>query len=107
MKEEARRTVTACRPSLHRISLTISLNVNDMAARPKPEAETSKISTCSLLLLKYWPSIKVAVSLTIPTPMPTTSPWDTMSWWKWKAKEVKRQPRAVTRPPITAVSLQV
>lgn len=27
------------------------------------------------------------------------------SWWNWVAKEVKRQPRAVTRPASTAVTL--
>ena len=27
------------------------------------------------------------------------------SWWYWLAKEEKRQPRAATRPPMTAVSL--
>ena len=26
------------------------------------------------------------------------------SWWCWLAKEEKRQPRAATRPPMTAVS---
>ena len=34
---------------------------------------------------------------------PNMSPMERKSWWCWLAKEEKRQPRAATRPPMTAV----
>ena len=42
----------------------------DMVAIPRPEPETRKISTNSLFLLKYWPTIKVAGSRVMATPTP-------------------------------------
>ena len=39
-------------------------------ASPSPVAEVSTISMISRFLLKYWPTIKVAGSLVIATPMP-------------------------------------
>ena len=39
-------------------------------ANPNPVADVSTISMSSLFLLKYWPTIKVAGSLVIATPMP-------------------------------------
>ena len=41
-----------------------------MTEMPSPEPDTRNISTISLLLLKYWPTISVAVSRVIPTPTP-------------------------------------
>ena len=41
-----------------------------MTEMPRPEAETMKISTISRLLLKYWPTIREAVSRVIPAPTP-------------------------------------
>ena len=39
-------------------------------ANPNPVAEVSTISMSSRFLLKYWPTIKVAGSLVIATPIP-------------------------------------
>lgn len=39
-------------------------------ASPIPQEPTRAISTASLRRLKYWPTIKVAVSLIRPTPIP-------------------------------------
>ena len=39
-------------------------------ASPRPVADVSTISMISRFLLKYWPTIKVAGSLVIATPMP-------------------------------------
>ena len=38
-----------------------------------------------------------------PTDSPSMMPSERKSWWCWLAKEEKRQPRAATRPPMTAV----
>ena len=40
----------------------------------------------------------------IRTHSPNMIPMARKSWWCWLAKEEKRQPRAATRPPMTAVS---
>ena len=42
----------------------------DIKEIPKPLPDTTIISTNSLLLLKYCPTIKVLESLVIPTPIP-------------------------------------
>ena len=42
----------------------------DIAAMPKPDPETKRISTSSLFRLKYWPTMSVAGSRVIATPTP-------------------------------------
>ena len=56
------------------MSLTSHLRMLDMTEIPRPEPDTRNISTNSLLLLKYWPTISVAVSLVMPTPTPRMMP---------------------------------
>ncbi len=45
----------------------VSMRKTDMTATPTPVEATLTASTASLLLLKYCPTITVAVSLVIPT----------------------------------------
>ena len=59
-----------CIPSLHPTSLVTSLRKLDMVARPRPLADTRKISTRPRLFLKYCPTMRVAVSRAMPTPTP-------------------------------------
>ena len=51
------------------IAFCIKADITDI---PKPLPETTKISTNSRFLLKYWPTIKDEESLVIPTPTPGT-----------------------------------
>ena len=41
-----------------------------IAATPSPELPTRNISTTSLFLLKYWPTMREAASLVMHTPTP-------------------------------------
>ena len=52
------------------IYLIAVLMKTDMVAMPSPDPETRNISTNSLFLLKYWPTIRVAGSRVIATPTP-------------------------------------
>ena len=63
-----------CIPRRQPMSLTSHLRMLDMTEIPIPEPDTRNISTNSLLLLKYCPTISVAVSLVMPTPTPRMMP---------------------------------
>ena len=65
---------STCIPSLQPMSLTSHLRMLDMTEIPSPEPDTRNISTNSRLRLKYWPTMRVAVSLAIPTPTPRMMP---------------------------------
>lgn len=47
----------------------------DIVAMPSPLPDTKKISTNSLFLLKYWPTIRVAGSRVMATPTPNFPRW--------------------------------
>ena len=50
--------------------LVAPLMKTELIEIPTPEAETTMISTSSRFRLKYWATISVDTSLTMPTPMP-------------------------------------
>ena len=47
----------------------IGRRIEDESETPRPELPSSNISTKHLFFLKYWPTITVALSLSIPIPM--------------------------------------
>ena len=47
----------------------IGRRIGEESETPSPELPSSNISTKHLFFLKYWPTITVALSLSIPIPM--------------------------------------
>ena len=47
----------------------IGRKIGEESETPSPELPSSNISTKHLFFLKYWPTITVALSLSIPIPM--------------------------------------